>query len=398
MESKVKLDISAKTVIDEHCHPFTELAQNLTKEQFISLLSIGGAKYGLTSTSNGALFHPQNLVFYRVFIKKLSKLFSCPAEIEKIIKARNERSKIFKKYLTELFTDANIETLIVDDGYSEVSVEHKLPEINFEKLAELVPVKVARIKRLEPLIQKSLDASSNFEELMAGYTSALEAAAKKQRCVAFKSITAYRTGLDIQRYDEKEAEKEYRLYKEKKGVLTWFGPQAKKLREYLLCYAIEKSIEFNIPFQIHTGIGDTDVIFERCNPKFMFNFLKDEAVRRAKIVLVHGGYPYTSDAAYLTNAFPNVYMDLSIIFPFAYAGASARILDIFELAPTSKVLYGSDGFSIPELHWISAKVGKEILAEVLGKLIQLGVFDEDEAYEAASMILSENARRLYKLD
>ncbi|MEM3549860.1 MAG: amidohydrolase family protein [Candidatus Bathyarchaeia archaeon] len=398
MEFNLRLDISAKTVIDEHCHPFTELAQNLTKEQFISLVSIGGAQYGLTSTSNGALFHPQNLAFYRVFIKKLSKLFSCPPEIEEIIKARNERSKIFRKYITKLFADANIETLMMDDGYSEVSVEHKLPEINFEKLAELVPVRVARIKRLEPLIQKSLDESSSFEELVAKYDSALDTAVKKQKCIAFKSITAYRTGLDILRHEEEEAREEYRLYKEKKGITTWFGPQAKKLREYLICYAIEKSVEFNIPFQIHTGIGDTDVIFERCNPRFLFNLLKDEKVRHAKIVLVHGGYPYTSEAAYLTNAFPNVYMDVSIIFPFAYAGASARILNILELAPISKVMYGSDGFSIPELHWVSAKVGKEILGEVLGKMVQLRVFDEDEAYKYASMILSENARRLYKLD
>ena len=116
------------------------------------------------------------------------------------------------------------------------------------------------------------------------------------------------------------------------------------------------------------------------------------------MVLVHGGYPYTSEAAYLTNAFPNVYMDLSIIFPFACGGASSRLLEILELAPVSKVLYGSDGFTIPELHWVSAKVGKDILGEVLERLVKLEVLDEDEAYESASMILSENARRLYKLE
>ena len=398
MRTKGKLDLSGQPVIDDHCHPFQVSAKTLTRDQLIALVSIGGAQYELTSPSYRLLSHPQTLIFYRLLLKKLSKFFSCSAREEEILEARNRRSKDLREYVKELFADVNIEILMIDDGYSEVTVEHPLPKINFEELERLVPVKTARIKRLEPLIQTSLDDSSSFEELIIKYTSALETAVKKQRCVAFKSITAYRTGLDIQRHDEKAVKEEYRMYKEKRGAIAWFGPQAKKLREYLVCHAVEKSAELNVPFQIHTGIGDTDIILERCNPRYLFSLLKDEEIRRAKIVLVHGGYPYTSEAAYLTNAFPNVYLDLSIMFPFAYSGAPRRLLETLELAPISKVLYGSDAFTIPELHWVSAKIGKEILGGVLERLMELEVLDEDEAYESASMILSENARQLYGLD
>jgi uncharacterized protein len=67
------------------------------------------------------------------------------------------------------------------------------------------------------------------------------------------------------------------------------------------------------------------------------------------------------------------------------------------MAPISKVLYGSDGFAIPEINYSSAMLGKQALAETLDELVAGGMLLAADAPEAASMILATNAERLYKL-
>lgn len=396
LEMIPQLDLSNQAVIDAHCHPFSETTNYLTTSQLLSLLSIGGPQYSLTIDSNSQLFHPQNLLLYRIFLKKLAHFLDCSPKLEDVLAARNQKSEAFKSYLDELFADARLQLLLMEDGYTEVTTTHPIPRVNFEELERFIPLPIARIKRIEPLIQVTLDESENFEDFINTYTLALDMAVKNQNGVAFKSIMAYRTGLSIQVRDETDAKEEYHWYKEN-GKRAWFGPGVKKLREYLVYLSIKKSAELNIPFQIHTGIGDTDIILDRCNPIYLFNLLKEEELHQTTIILVHSGYPYTAEAAYLTNAFPNVYMDLSLMFPFAYTGAATRLLEILELAPVSKIIYGSDGFSIPELHWLSCKLSKEVLGRVLAQLVAQEALDEEEAYDSASMIFVENAQRVYRL-
>jgi predicted TIM-barrel fold metal-dependent hydrolase len=127
----------------------------------------------------------------------------------------------------------------------------------------------------------------------------------------------------------------------------------------------------------------------------LFDLLKEERVRNAKINLVHGGYPNVVFASYLANAFPNVFMDISIATPFGLANLENRIKEAIELAPASKVMYASDGYYIPELHWAGAILFKKALKRVLNDLINTYKFDEDDALRVARMIAYENAERVY---
>jgi predicted TIM-barrel fold metal-dependent hydrolase len=67
------------------------------------------------------------------------------------------------------------------------------------------------------------------------------------------------------------------------------------------------------------------------------------------------------------------------------------------MAPTTKIMYGSDGYRIPEIFWISAIWGKKAISEALEDLVRSEVIDIDYAYKAGSLILSENSTRLYKI-
>jgi uncharacterized protein len=65
------------------------------------------------------------------------------------------------------------------------------------------------------------------------------------------------------------------------------------------------------------------------------------------------------------------------------------------VAPTSKLMYSSDGIEVPELHWISAIDGRRAIGEALEELVSQGELDLSDA--AGESILRANATRLYRL-
>jgi len=69
------------------------------------------------------------------------------------------------------------------------------------------------------------------------------------------------------------------------------------------------------------------------------------------------------------------------------------VREALELAPVSKLLYASDAARTPELYYLAAKWWREALAEALPELLS-----DDDAADAGSRILRENARALYGFD
>jgi predicted TIM-barrel fold metal-dependent hydrolase len=67
------------------------------------------------------------------------------------------------------------------------------------------------------------------------------------------------------------------------------------------------------------------------------------------------------------------------------------------MAPMNKVMYGSDGGKFPESYWIAAILVKQELSNALQELIDSRYIDEDYAYKVGGWILSENAKRVYKV-
>jgi predicted TIM-barrel fold metal-dependent hydrolase len=62
------------------------------------------------------------------------------------------------------------------------------------------------------------------------------------------------------------------------------------------------------------------------------------------------------------------------------------------------VVYGSDGYTLPEINYVGAVLGKAALAQALQDLVNADMLSPEEAQEAAGLILAGNARRLYGLD
>jgi predicted TIM-barrel fold metal-dependent hydrolase len=102
------------------------------------------------------------------------------------------------------------------------------------------------------------------------------------------------------------------------------------------------------------------------------------------------------EAGYLASMYPQVYLDFGLAVPFlSVSGMRNTIRQLLELIPTTKLMYSSDAHSIPELYYLGAKWGRQLLGEVLDAAIKDTDITVKEAEEIAVGILRENALNLY---
>src|SRR5262249_10882932 len=173
----------------------------------------------------------------------------------------------------------------------------------------------------------------------------------------------------------------------------------KVLIDFLLTAALEVAARHGLPVQLHTGLGDPDLDLRLANPLHPRPLLEDRRLRAAPVVLLHASYPYTRETGYLASVYPHVYLDTGLAVPFlSVAGMRQAVATLLELAPAGKVLYSSDAHFIPELYYLAAKWGRQVLGEALDGAVRDGDLTAGEAEAVAGGVLRDNARRLYRLD
>jgi len=381
-------------VVDVHCHPFIE-HNNLTADQFINLVSFpgGGVDFLVESgvSADVATAQVQKLrrdtVYIRYLVHQLAAFFECEPSVEQIVAERNRvAAQDFRGYVKQLYNACGLTTMIADFGYPK-------PSLDIAQFKANAPIEVFPLYRIETFSDTWLDKDISWDEFRRRYDETIAHVLEHEGFVGLKSVIAYRTGLDVSPLSRTPDQ----------GLLAWQAIQRgtgnyKQLRDHLLCRAIELCIEYNVPLQIHTGMGDYDVNLAECRPALLMDLLRFPAFRACKVLLVHTGYPYHAEAGYMANMLPNVYCDVSEGIPFAANAAHRIYAEVLEMAPLSKVVYGADGYIMPEIAYVGAMLGKKALAQALDDLVANGMLDQTEAQEAAGLILAGNARRLYGLD
>jgi predicted TIM-barrel fold metal-dependent hydrolase len=245
-----------------------------------------------------------------------------------------------------------------------------------------------------------------MESLLTGYDTlaateeALAAALEDVRTgghVALKSIAAYRTGLNIREWSREEAEASFREYR-RSAMDGSTRLVHKPLLDTLLHVAFALAADQEIPVQFHVGYGDADTDLLLGNPLHLRAVLGKPDYRGMPVVLLHECYPYTRQGGYLAAVYENVYLDLSYGIPLlGYGEMLAFTRQALGVAPTSKLVYSSDGIVVPELHWMSTIDGRRVIGEALGELVAYGEMSMTEAEAAGERMLRGNAIRLYKL-
>lgn len=381
------VDLEAHQVTDIHCFSFSP-GKPLTNSSLSEIFLSGGP----TVRGFRGEVHEKDLaasVAYGRMIRELSSFLRTRNAGKDVLRRRRERAEDFAGYVGALFRDARIIRAVLDNG---------IEPVGFEEFQKYVPARLYRVFRLEPLLKSLFESAKTFGELCASFDEAITSAVRKRGYVGFKSVAAYRTGLDIQIDAEAEARVSFREYRKGRYEGDWFGPRIKPVRDFLLCRAAESSRRLGAFLQIHTGVGDTDVVAPKCDPLLLREFLKSESVSKTPVILIHGGFPYTLQAAWLANVFPNVYFELSAPLPpiFLPALSKNRFRDVLEIVPATRIVYGSDAIEIPENHWLSAKLAKRALGGALGDLVREGALGSEEAHRFGKLILHENATKLLR--
>ena len=308
-------------------------------------------------------------LFFQFAVKALAGLLGCEPKPESVLAGRDRLGR--QGWVERLIRDANINGMLVDYGFqSSDSYPH-------DELAELLPCRVEPILRLETLAQKLILENDTCDQVLDAFIAEVEGA-KNAGYVALKSIIAYRTGLDIREWPLSEVKAAFGPIKELARRQGQIRLASQPINDTLVNHALDISERQRLPFQFHTGFGDADVDLHLANPLNFRPLLQSGKYTHVPWVLLHQGYPYVREAGYLASIYANVYTDISLAIPFAVSETDLLLTQLLGLAPTSKLLYASDGFSVPELFWLGAKVVRAGLERVLGLQVDKGVLSVEQ--------------------
>jgi hypothetical protein len=208
--------------------------------------------------------------------------------------------------------------------------------------------------------------------------------------VGVKTVLAYRTGFDIDlsRPGPRDVAD---------AAQRWVDTGGGRLVDaVLLRHGLHAAVERGLPIQIHTGLGDRDLNLHEANPVRLLDLLRLPEVAAVPIMLLHC-YPYHREAAYLAQAFPHVHIDVGLALNHVGVRSRDVLAESFELAPFAKLLYSSDGWGPPELHYLGAAMWRRAITTTFGRWVGDGDWSLADAKRIAGMVGRENAARVYQL-
>ena len=384
------IDLTRAPVIDTHLHgwrtaeilaaPASGFAERVTMLGMCVLTSGGDPAAYADVLRRATATTPLALAM----LARLGEHLGCEPTNEAVGAARLERLRADATgYLQELWRDAQIEGLVVDEGFP-------LPIIPAAELSREAGVPVHRVVRIEPWIAEDRDGAAGYDELEDALVARLETAAS-HGAIAFKSVIAYRTGLDITHPSAADARAAFTRWREDGFRET--RTHAKPVRDRLLERTLEVASATGVPVHIHSGGGDPDCLVAHARPAGLFDLLKRHP--QQPVLLIHAGWPWTDEAAFMASILPHVYLDLSIGIPWASLAIDRLIETALGVAPPSKVLYGSDEASEPEVAWFSAHVAREALERVLGRAVEHRWMTPAQAVAVGEDVLAGNCRHLH---
>jgi predicted TIM-barrel fold metal-dependent hydrolase len=252
-----------------------------------------------------------------------------------------------------------------------------------------------RLLRLELFFQRLVAEHSSYDDLVAAASAGL-ANVRESGHGGLKSIAAYRTGLAIERWPEEDARMAFAEARSEVARRGAVRLGHKPLLDTLLHLAFAAAAAQELPVQFHVGYGDPEADLRTANPLQLRALLEEQAYRAMPIVLLHGCWPYVREGAYLASVYGNVHLDLSYAIPFlSTAELRAMTRAALGVAPTTKLLYSSDGARVPELHWLGAHTARKVFGAVLAELVADGDLGAEDARLAGERVLRDNAWHLY---
>lgn len=387
-----RIDLSDAEAVDAHTHPY-RLDDLLARdaEGFDTRMTLMGESFVSSSHLNPELWSfvdglTGSTMLGRVLLRWLAEHLGCEPNREAVTSARDEALRADPvAYTKGLLDAARVAEVLADEGYPQ-------PPVPREEFEATIGVPVHRVARLEPWILEHREAG--FDGLVAGVEHETATAAADPRCVAYKSIIAYRAGLDVTHPSSAEAADAYGRWRD--DGFRESREHGKPVRDFLLHRALVVAREHDRPFHIHCGGGDPDIHLAHARPQDLWPLLV--AHQDQPIVLIHTGYPWIPEAAYIASVLPHVYLELSELIPWGWSMVDWALEVMLGTVPGAKVLYGSDEAGEPESFYVSARMARAALERVLGTFVDRDHLTQAEAERLGRDVLAGNTRALHGLE
>jgi glutamine synthetase len=408
-------------VIDNHAHNI------LTEDN-----AYGSADHpfeGITSEaqSHALMDHVHTSLAHIRGMKQLGDLYQCPGTLQDVKACRYEWiRRDYPSLVKRCFQGTH--SILMDDGLSpQVVYPYKWHRQLVPTVYRIVRIEAVATELLEQLaiaagfLKVGLDADwpiSQTESFLVRFNTVfrnhIRTLANDPDVRGFKSVICYRSGLDV----ALDSRKNFRPHQSLTGsnLLTAFHEfmqgavrdhnyriQRKEVNDFLVvvvCDVLDKLVDTDgesLPFQFHTGLGDSDIDLVKANPAYMQPLI--EAFPHVDFVILHSSYPYTREAGYLASTYSNAWLDIGEVFPMlSRDGQESMLRQSLELAPTSKILWSTDGHFYPETYWLANTQFRLVLEKVLSNYVEEGDISVPQAVHMAVDIMFWNSNTLYKLD
>lgn len=362
-------------MIDDHAHPFPLSAAALDPGGVT--LDVGR---GPAADARRRELGPGRLAAEMLQVR-LARHLGCA--VEDLAVARAAAAQDWPGYVAGLFADVGLSGMLLDPGAAQFPQKGGV-----RPYADLSGVPMWELVRIEPLVDRLMDEGAGAGELLAAVDALLEDA-KARGAVGAKTVLAYRTGLAVDpdaNLAAADRSLQSRLPVRQRG---------KALRDLLFRHLLGRCADLGLPLQVHTGFGDSELRLAGADPVLLDEVLRTPEGEAAQVVLIHGGFPWHEQVAYLAAVRPGVWVDLSLSNLVSPATTADRLLRLLDLAPTGRLLVGSDGHGVPDAHWFALTVLRDawsVVRERLGAVARSSWLDETE-----HDVLVGNAQRLYSL-
>jgi hypothetical protein len=340
------------------------------------------------------------------YLNYIARTYGVPATLDgfdSIVSKHIASDTEFTAYITSIFDREKIRTVVLQSDEPDPLVLPKtaIPPNRFVwtwPFAQTFFPSWARTHNATTLPDVLAAIDKELENAVAG------------SCRGFKNVSAYYRPLDIGIVTQSEAEGALRTLLAATPLRTdaWGAPvyaeprliaALKTYQDYLFKHVYIRAGELEQPVIIHTAVALHPALRpDYNNPLPLYDVFRDEAILRAgtRFVLIHTGYPSFQVVASMIGQFPNVYTDVS--FYSKYPGVLEETYrSLLALAPSEKIMHGSDANTVPEEIGYCCWNSRAVLARVLGEYRTYYGWTAADTMRAAANILHDNARRVFRI-
>jgi hypothetical protein len=401
--------VAAQPLVDHHCH---------------GVLRAGGDLAGLLNEADGdatADGMPLDSLAGLALRRWCPPLLGLPPHSSADAYAERRAALGGEEVNSRFLGASGLAALCVDTGYTPADL---LTPGETASFAGAAAFEVVRLEQVAESVARSGVGAADFP---GAYREALServtAPSFGSTVVGFKSIAAYRVGLEldgrrpgdgeviaaVSRWlggaraagsagsaDGADGADGADSARSAGGAGRAGGTPPRLADEVLHRFFIWCGADLGLPIQFHVGYGDRDIDLHRCNPLLLTGLLRALEPAGVPVMLLHN-YPYHREAGYLAQVFPHVYADLGLATHNVGARATALLGEALELVPLRKFLFSSDAFGLPELYYLGTTLFRQALSAFLSERLAADDISYQDAERITRLIGAENARRVYQL-